>query len=253
MAVSIFKDLIADLFQGVVTGKYEKINGQKEAPKYFHDQYLTPEYSMDMTYNSLSGDYTRIAADIVAFDSPLPIKSRGSIKSASGEIPKIGMKMTLNEKQMNTLRIMRRTPGAKFEMVKKIFADTEAVIYGVKERVEQAFLLGFSNSGVTLIQDTDNAGYGIRIDFGVPAANKFGVVTPWSDPAALIIDDLKRVKQKANDAGQTPDTMWLNSDIVAKFYANTQIKGLFAFNQGFVGATIPTLDDTQVKELYQEL
>ena len=247
MALSIFKDLIAEVFQGVTLGQYEKINGSPEAPNYYHDQYLNTEYSADMTYNSLSGDYTRISADIVSFDSPLPIKSRGAIKSASGEIPKIGMKMTLNEKEMNTLRILRLMPGRGVELARKVFADAEAGIYGVKERLEQAFLLGFSNSGVTLIQDTNNAGLAVRIDFNVPAENKFGVATVWSDPASTPISDLKAVRNAARAAGQNPNTMWMDSNILANLHANTQVKELFAFNQGFVGANVPTLDDEQVQ------
>ena len=68
---------------------------------------LTPEYSVDMTYASVSGNFTRVTVDVVSFDSPVPLKSRGSIKKATGDIPKIGIGYTLNEKQMNTLRILR--------------------------------------------------------------------------------------------------------------------------------------------------
>lgn len=248
MALSIFKDLIAELFQGVVLGQYEKINGLPDAPNYLHDQYLDQEYSVDMTYNSLSGEYTRIMADVVAYDSPLPIKSRGVIKSAAGEIPKIGMKMTLNEKQMNTLRILRQSAGRKVELARKVFADAEACIFGIKERLEQAFLLGLS-SGVTLIQDSTNAGLAIRIDYNVPAANKSGVPTIWSNAAAKIIDDIKAKIRTARNAGHNVQYMWMSSDTMANFYNNTQVKEFFAFNQNFVGANVPQLDDSQVQSV----
>ena len=246
MAQSIFKDLIASVFQGVTLGFYEKINGSLEAPNYYHDQFLDTEYSVDMSYNSLSGDYTRIMADVVSFDSPLPIKSRGAIKSASGEIPKIGMKMTLTEKEMNTLRILRNTPGRMVELSRKVFADTDACIFGIKERLEQAFLLGLS-SGVTLIQDDNNAGLATRIDYNVPAENQAGVAVVWSDPAAKIIDDLKKSIKTARDAGHTSKYLWMDSATMAHFYNNTQVKEFFAFNQNFVGANVPQLDDNQVQ------
>jgi len=248
MAISIFKDLIEELFQGVVLGQYERINGLPEAPNYLHDQYLDSEYSVDMTYNSLSGDYTRIMADVVSFDSPLPIKSRGAIRSAAGSIPKIGVKYTLNEKEMNTLRILRNTPGRAVELARKVFADAESAMFGIKERLEQAFLLGLS-SGVTLISDADNAGLAVRIDYNVPAGNQSGVPVVWSDPAANIIDDIRASIKTARNNGHTVRYLWMNADTMANFYNNTQAKELFAFNQNFVGVNVPQLDDAQVQSV----
>ena len=236
--------------EGVVTAQYEKLNGTKDAPVYLHDQLLTPEYSVDMTYNSLSGAYTRVTADVVAFDSPLPIKSRGAIKSASGEIPKIGMKLTLNEKQMNTLRILRNTPGRTMELARKVFADSEAVQFGIKETIEEALLLGFSG-GVALIPDENNVGTAVRVNYNIPADNQTGVPVVWSDPASKPITDIKNSLKAAKAKGEYPDTIWMDSDILDNVLNNDQVKAQLLFNGGIVGdsANVPTLDQDQLSAL----
>jgi len=250
MAVqSIFADLLQEYMTGVVLAQYEKVNGSKDAPNYLHETLLTPEYSVDMTYNSISGGFTRVTADVISFDSPLPIKSRASIKSAGGEIPKMGMKFTLNEKQMNTLRILRNTPGRKKELARKVFQDSESGIFGIKEKIEQALLLGIS-SGVTLIQDSENVGTAVRVNYQIPEGNQFGVTTNWSDPASEPLNDIKRVLKQARASGEYPNSIWMNSDAANNLFGNDQLKGQFAFNQNFVGASVPTMDEDQLKAVF---
>lgn len=249
MAQSVFKDLIDKYMEGVALAQYEKINGSKDAPIYLHDQILSPEYSVDMTYNSISGNFTRVTADVVSFDSPLPIKSRASIKSANGTIPKMGMKFVLNEKQMNTLRILRNTPGRKTELARKVFQDAEHAMFGIKEKVEQALLLGLS-SGVTLIPEEQNTGNAIRIDYNIPTDNQSGVATVWSDSASKPLDDIKGRLKAARAKGDYPDTIWMSGDTASNLMGNDQIKQQFAFNQNFVGASVPTLDQDQLVSLF---
>jgi len=250
MAKSVFSELIGKSFAKVAKFFYTKINGSKDEPKYLHDQMLDEEYSADMTYESISGNFTRITADVVSFDSPAPIKTRGSISKAAGDIPKLALKFVLNEKQMNTLRILSRDAGRVSELIKKIFSDTESCIYGIKERIEQAHLLGFSG-GITLIKDEENVGTGIRINYNIPTSNQFGAVTKWSDPNAKPIDDIKRIKAEAKNAGEYPDNIWMDSFIVDKMLNNAQVKELFAFNLNFVGNNIPMLSEEQLKSVFK--
>jgi hypothetical protein len=51
--------------------------------------------------------------------------------------------------------------------------------YGFYE-VEYMFSYSFVH-WYCLIEDTENVGTGIRIDYGYSDANKFGVVKAWSD------------------------------------------------------------------------
>ncbi|WP_417885514.1 major capsid protein [Zunongwangia sp.] len=250
MAVSIFKDLIDEYMEGVVLAQYEKVNGSKDAPSYDHERYLTPEYSADMTYSSVSGNYTRITADFVAYDSPLPVKSRSTIKSASGEVPKMGMKFILNEKQMNTLRILRRDPGRKMELARKVFNDSENGIFGIKELIEEAMYVGFSG-GTMLIPEENNTGTAVRASYDIPKSNQFGVTGKWSDPSSKPITDLRRIKKAARAKGEYPNTIWMGADTLDNLLDNNQIKSQFAWNNNFSGdnPNIPTLDEDQIRGL----
>jgi hypothetical protein len=248
MAKSIFQDLVTKYFPATAKYFYAKINGSKEEPKYLHDEMLDEEYSDDMTYASISGNFTRVTADVVAFDSPAPIKSRGSLKTATGDIPKMAIKYVLNEKQMNTLINLSNKAGRIGEFIKKIFNDTESVIYGIKEKIEQAHLLGFSG-GITLIEDALNVGTGIRINYNIPLSNQFGSVIKWSSPTSTPIDDIKRVLKDAKSKGEYPDTIWMDSDILDNILNNDQVKQLFAFSLNFVGTNVPSLSEDQVRDV----
>lgn len=241
-SVSHFKDIIKKYFKKVSKAYYEKVNGSKEEPKYLHEQMLTEDYSVDMTYDSISGNYSRVTADVVSFDSPLPLKSRGAIQNATGDIPKIGLKFVLNEKQMNNLRILKSMPGMIKQLATKLFADVESCIFGIKETIEEAFLLGLS-SGYTLIKDETNVGHGIRIDYNIPRSNQFGSSIKWSSEEARPIDDLRRVLKGAKAKGEIPTHIWMNSDTVELMCQNKQIREQHAFNMNFVGNSIPVLDE----------
>ncbi|WP_438423257.1 major capsid protein [Aquimarina macrocephali] len=242
---SIFKDLIKKYFNKVSKKYYELISGTKEEPKYIHDQALTPEYSVDMTYSSISGKFTRVTADVVSFDSPVALKSRGSIKTAAGEIPKLGLKYVLNEKQMNSLHIMSKFPERLKELIRKIFEDTKACILGIKESVEEAFLIGLS-SGVTIIKEENNVGTGIRINYNIPESNQFGASVKWSDPEAMPINDIRRIRKRARDNGRIVDTIWMDESTFYNMANNKQVREMWAFSLNFVGDKIPTLDDDQL-------
>lgn len=244
----VIQDLITEYFPATAKYYYEEINGSKDAPKYLHSEMLTEEYSDDMTYESISGKFTRITADVVAFGSPAPIKTRGSISSAKGNIPKLSLKLILDEKDMNTVINLAGKKGLKKQLAEKIFSDTETVIYGIKERIEQAHLLGFSG-GVTIIPDEQNVGTGIRINYNIPKENQLNAESNWSSSNAKPIDDIKRVLKEARSRGQYPDTIWMDSNILGNLFNNSQIKSQFAFNMNFVGSDVPMLDEEQVKIL----
>ncbi len=250
--MQLFKDYIKKYFAKVAKYYFETINGTKDEPKYLHDQMLDEEYSVDMTYESMSGELTRVTADVVAFDSPLPLKSRSVISKASGNIPKIGLKYQLNEKEMNTIRILGALKNKTKQIVKKIFNDVSNCIFGIKESLEEAFLLALS-SGVTIIKDENNTGHGIRLDFNVPKSNRFGVTYKWDNIEAKPLDDIRNILKAAKAKGEYPTHIWMNSDTVALLCNNNQIKTQFAFNLNFVGKDIPLLDESQLANVLKRV
>ena len=243
MEKSIYFEYANRYLPGLVLSVTEKLNGANEAGlAYMFQQLLTPEYSVDGRWETLSGQYTRVAADVVAMDSPLPLKKRDALSRASGDLPKMGMELFLNEKQMSDIDAMIAQGINIDTIVQKIFADIPRVIAGIKERMEYMFLQGLS-TGIALADDDDNVGTGVRVDYGYFDDNKFGVTTQWTGNVdnAKAIDDIGRVIKKAQDDGNTIIGAYADSYWFDAFCSNKQAREQFAFLQGFVGASIPTL------------
>jgi hypothetical protein len=251
MNESLFVQFLA-FFKAISKTIEEKVNGKKTELTYLHKQMLTEELSVDLKWNSLTVNSNIVAADIVALDSPLPLKKRGSFGTASGEIPKMGMKYQLTEKQMTDLDVLKARNVETSVLVDKIFQDQTKSIMGVHERNEFIFLQSLS-TGVGLVEDENNVGIGIRVDFGFKAENKYGAITSWSDTASKPIDDIKRIVKAAKTKGDTIRFLLMSDTAFDKLAENEQTRQNFAFSQNFSGdnANIPTPDLIQVNGLMQ--
>lgn len=240
MKESLFVKYTAWL-SAIILGVITKVNGGKTELSYLHKSMLTEELSTDLKWSTLAVNSTIVAADVVAMDSPLPLKKRDAIGTADGEIAKLGMKKQMSEKQLSDIDILVSKKVENKIIVEKIFNDAIACTMGILEKIEYIFLTSLSN-GVGLVEDTENVGTGIRIDFGYKAANKFGVVKPWSDSTSLPLDDIKNVLKTAKSAGVSLKFMMMDQSTFDNLADNAQTKQYFAFSQGFVGANIPVPD-----------
>lgn len=182
--------------------KPDTTNESKDALTYLHQSMLTEEYSVDLTWGSKSFNNVRVKADIVALDSPLPVKRRPSLGAAKGDIVKSGMKKWLGEKEITQIRLMESQGISEAEIARKIFEDLNACRDGILESNEYNFLKALSG-GQILIADEDNAGLGIRISFDLPEENVTGVPVVWSDTDADAVEDIQNVLDKASDDGNS--------------------------------------------------
>lgn len=227
MEASIFQGLIAKYFPSLAKKITEKVNDKSGEIQYEHKKYLKKDFSTDMKWQSLSTNTNVVAADVVALDSPLSPKKRGSYGSADGEVPKLGMIKSLNESMLQALKNLKARGKKEAEMVKKLFQDTADGIKGVYERLDIMFLQALS-TGVTVIDDENNTGTGIRIDFGISDKNQFGVTAKWTDANATPIDDIENVLKNARNAGNVLKYIWLDKVTYNAFKSNEQVKKAFA-------------------------
>jgi hypothetical protein len=251
MNQSLFVQFIA-YFTAIAKTIEEKVNGKKTELTYLYKEMLTEELSVDLQWKSLTVNSNIVAADIVALDSALPLKKRDSFGTASGDIPKIGLKMQLSEKQMSDIDVLKARNVETSILVDKIFQDQVKATMGIHEKLEFIFLQGLS-SGIGLVEDENNVGTGIRVDYGYLASNKFGVTTKWSDANAKPIDDIKRVVKEARAKGDNIKVLMMSDITFDKLAENAQTRQNFAFSQNFSGenANIPTPDLDQVNGLMQ--
>lgn len=255
MEKSLYFEYVQKYFPQLVLSIVEKLNEKNQNTlSYLFKQLLTPQYSVDGRWASLIGQYTRVAADVVAMDSPLPLKTRDSLEQASGELPKLGMELFLNEKQMSDIDTMI-AQGMEISMIiQKIFEDTPRVIEGIWERLELMFLQALS-TGIALVDEDDNTGTGVRIDYGYFDANKFGVSVVWegNPSSSTPIDDVKKVIKKAKNDGYTITKVYVDDEYITNFNTSEQVRQQFAFLQGFVGDKIPVLSDEQAQRVFRSV
>jgi hypothetical protein len=235
----------------IILGVVTKINGGKTELSYLHKSMLTEELSIDLKWSTLTINSTIVAADIVAMDSPLALKKRDAIGTANGEITKLGMKKKLTEKQLSDIDTLVAKKVENRVIIEKIFNDAVSCTMGIYEKIEFVFLYGLSR-GLALIEDDTNVGTGVRIDYGYPDANKFGVVTPWSIATAKPLDDIQRVIKEARSKGVALKFMMMDQNTFDNMAANDQVRQYFAFSQNFVGSSVPVPDQEQVNTMLQK-
>ncbi len=231
MVASIFKNLIEKYFGKLSKKITEKVNDKEGEIQYEHKKYLKPDFSTDMKFNSLTSNTSIVAADVVSLDSELPLKSRGSYSSATGEIPKLGMIKALNETMLQALKNLKARGSKEAEIVKKLFRDAVDGVKGVHERLDMMFLEALS-TGVTLVDENTNNGSGIRVDFGIPEGNQFGATTKaWTDADATPIEDIENVISKARNNGDVLKYLFIDKVTYNAFKMNAQVKEAFAGSQ----------------------
>ncbi|AMR34140.1 hypothetical protein A0256_23160 [Mucilaginibacter sp. PAMC 26640] len=225
---------------GVIQRTVETVNGTGAVPTpYYHLRMLRKVLSISGNWESITVNNTQIMAHVVAMNSDLPLAKRDSMSVASGKIPKMGLQYALDEQQLTDLDYMITTGvvGAKISAI--LLSDPAKLIKAVPERDEEIFLKGLS-TGFAIINDDENTGTGIRLDYGYPSANKFGVTTLWSNTASKPFDDIQRVLDKAALDGNTITKVMLDRSAFNNMAKTDQAKQLFAFSAGFVGGSIPT-------------
>ena len=228
-----------------VTSAVELLNDKSAdaAQTYLFRNMLRHSFSADGRWASLLAKYTRVKADIVALDSELPLKSRDSLERITGELPKLGLKLYLSEKQMKDIdNMLANTSIEERIIVEKIFEDVPRVIEAIYEELEDVFQSELS-TGVGLSHN--NVGQGVRLDMGFYNENKFGVKTAWSDANADILADIKQVFDKAKLDGNRITDIYVDDTWLDNFEKNNGVRGLFGFQQSFAGATVPVLDEEQ--------
>lgn len=186
----------------------------------------------------------------MSLDSELPLKSRDTIETATGSIPKLGMKLFLSEKQMKDVDSMIASGMPVARIVEAIFADTSRSIEGVWERLEDIFLSELS-TGVGLSER--NNGTGLRINMNFYDANKFAVSKLWGEADSTPLDDIQKIIDKSIDDQNIITDVYLDDVALNLLYRNTQVRNQFAFNQGIATngtSVIPVLDYEKVGQIF---
>ena len=247
MEKSLYLEYVQRYFPMLVTSIVERIN-EKRANQlpYLYKTLLTPTFSADGRWASVLAEYNRVAADVVSLDSELPLKSRDAVETASGDIPKLGMKFYLTEKQMKDIDAMIAQGLSLNQIINKIFNDLPRAIEGVYERIEDIFLSMLS-TGVGLSSRNNGT------DVGYLDANKFGVSALWSNSETCTpIDDIQKAFDKALNDQNTITDVWMDDFALRNFYRSKQVREQFAFDNKVTvaGGNVPSLDFDKAGQVF---
>lgn len=198
MNESLFLEFVQSWFPKLSKIVYKVNEKRKNTLTYLHKTMLRKEYSVDQKWESASVNTTYVAADVVSTDSPLPLKRRDSLAASNGKLPKVGMKLYLSEEDINNINLMKAKGTNQAEIVAKMTNDAVRCATGVDERNEAIFLKGLSE-GITLVEDEDNVGTGIRVNFKYLDQNKYGVAVKWGESGFTPVSDLAHVLEKITE------------------------------------------------------
>lgn len=243
MNESLFSKYVAKFFPKLQL-LIEKINGKRANQlTYLHkgpNAMLRMEYAPDNKWESTSVNTTYVAADFVAVDSELPIKSRDSIASANGKLPKVGISKILKESEINAINVMEAQGGNAQIIAGKLADDSVACSVGIDEKNEYNFLFALSN-GYVAVKDDDNPNALMRLNFNYLPENTFGA----SVKGQISLEDIKAVISAAGDNGDTITKMCISKAAYDRLRQTREAKELVAnYNgQAFTDATnlaVPT-------------
>lgn len=250
MQRTLFADYVAKFMPRLQT-LVELVNGKRNANRtYLHKELLRREYAPDQKWASASVDSSLVAADMVAMDSPLAPKSRPTLTTASGELPKIGTYRIMKESQINTINLMKAQQRPAPEIAAKLSQDPIDCVNGIDERNEMNFLQGLSE-GMILVPSADDPSVGLRVDFKYLAKNCFGVETAGE----ISYEDVRRPIQKADEDGNTISTIFISKALHTKLRNTQWAKELVANYRGQTivsAATLPVPTATAFNDAFAD-
>jgi len=219
---SIYRDYLERLMPSF-TELREEVNKDKTPRVYLHKQMLRRVHSTDKHWVSAGVHNRYVAADTVAMDSPLPIKSRPAIEHATGKLPKVGLMRQMKESDIDAVdRLIERHAELR-EILAQLYNDVDFCSVGIDEKNEYAFLYALSR-GYVLVEDMDNVGVGIRVNFGYLEHNTFGVV----NEGHISREDIERLLSQADHDGNTPGYISLSSATYRKLRGERWARELVA-------------------------
>jgi len=252
MIASQFSELNDRIFpklQNLVEKERGERNGRKQRT-YLHKTMLSRLYSPDQTWNTASVDTRYVMADTISMNSPLPIKKRDSIASASGKLPKVGFARTMEESDINAINIMKAQNDQWKQVAAKLSADPVFCSIGLDEANEFNFLTALCE-GIVAVKDDNNTGTALRINFGYLEKNGFGVETPGE----LTLDDIERVLDAASVAGDVITTIVIDAQRYKSLRNTRGAKELVASYNGQTfdsNTTLPVPSQSKFNEAFKD-
>ena len=253
MNASFFVEYIDKYFKKVVGKVTTLINDKAKEDNLLHKTMLTEEFSDDLNWASTEVNSSIVAADVVSLGSSLPLKQRAKLATASGKIPKIGLKYEKDEVLLTKVNSMKAKGVSEETIAQVVLNDVPKVIKAIDVRKEIMFQQALS-TGATVVSDENMQGTGVRVDFGVKDEHIFHATTAaWGNSTATPISDIKQMFDKADDEGDVITTVMLSDAYFGKLRNTEEAKLLVANYRGITVANAAKLASPTKKDLAEAL
>jgi len=244
MEHSIIQDMTSRLLEVYLKNRvYDKL---------YYPDFFPVKYVNSLKWETLIGSQgNRVAADVVAYDTSAPIKTRAVVRSLSGDIPPIRISRAMRETDLNDYNVAKAIGSPLSQILPLIWNDVDFCVDGVNARLEWLAIRAMAGGTITL--STINNGGGIItedvIDFGLPTANKEVEATAdnyWTTGAYSTntpITDIQTIVAEAKTIGSSIRYIIMNLSKFIAFQTSTQVQNYcgVGYVAGAIFRPIPTL------------
>lgn len=215
------------------------VNRQREQflSKLYWQQFFPLKYTTQLTWESLAGSAGNpVMADVIEYNASAPLKSRRVVTKTTGDIPKIAIKRQMDEKDMNDYNILKalsQGDANRNALLDLVFNDIDFCYSGVMARTEFLCMQALSYGAIALTASNNNGIITeVNCDFGIPDANKTGVVDEWNVAAtATPIVDMLAVQETARAAGYPLAYCLMDRTTLGYMLATTEVMDKYAVFQ----------------------
>ncbi|MFA6974000.1 MAG: major capsid protein [Parcubacteria group bacterium] len=219
----------ATLIQGLNEKGLQAFLNKMTLNEFYFPTLFPFKFTPTLTWKALAGEQgVPVAADVIAFDSRAPRKTREIVERLQGDIPKIAIARDKTESELNEyfqLLNYAQTVDGGTALLDWVFNDVEFCFKGVNARLEWLALQAVSQ-GVVSLSKTNNAGLVTEtaVDFLIPTGNKSGCAIPWATSATAVpITKIKAIVKAAKAAGYPIKFILMNQDTFDDFLLCTQV------------------------------
>lgn len=230
--------MIQTLMRGLNERDMQAVINTYDLKPYYYPTLFPLKENYSLTWKALEAQAgLKIAADIVARGATIDPKTREAIARIQGDIPKIAVKRTKNEDELNEYEILvamtSQNPDLR-RLVEFWAEDTQFCWETVANRIEWMALQSISLGKITLKADNNTSVLSeYDVDYQIDSKHKVGFATgsaSWASSTAAkpITKDFRRVVKDAKKEGINPKFAFMNLDTFATFAETDEVQKLAA-------------------------
>ncbi len=241
--------MIQTLMVGLVEKDMQGVINTYDLKPYYYPSLFPLKQNYTLTWKALEAQTgLKIAADLVARGVSIDKKTREALSRIQGDIPKIAIKRTMNDEELDDYDVMvaMTSQNPDLRALVEVWAeDTKYCWTGVAARLEWMALQQISLGKITLTKDNNVSVLSeYDVDYEIPADQKVGYQTgsaSWDSTSAKPISkDFKAIVKAARAKGIHLKFAFMNVDTFAKFADTEEVqKKCASFAQNALG-----LEDT---------